>query len=602
MEMLRTIVVALVFAGITVCTYYYLNSSQFPWEIANPGENVAQTSEKSSGNALQDPALNDPGQSTYAQDGPFTPPPTSMEEGDFSLPGLDELPMAEGTNGSDETSIVAASTAQLPTPPISDTDLPPLKDQNPSPLDMNPAGPIQAQHQGQIGSYANVDETHALPAPDDAPELVLPPDLPSETDPNPGLPAPPSIPDSSASNINQNQGAMTNPLRQNSPPPVIQTPNVAPRPAVEVPIQTNPAPAQAPSNPIPSPPTLEAMPAPTPAPAMDQADAEAEAAAETAAIREYLKIAKEKIKEGQALEVLRQLSKFYGNPRFTAEESSELVEILVLAATQVIYSQKSFLDDPYTVQPDDTVEKIAELYNIPPEFITLVNGLQPGAPLQPGRQLKVVRGPFRVLVYLDRHEMILTLNGLFAGRFWIGVGSELVQKDSDFTFTGKSLAQTGTVSMPCCDFVLTSGEPGSAPTIKIQACTDLNAIGSSAPSGMILMSQTDVQNLSALLGPKSQLLLRCHSLKPVAQQTTPGTNPAAVPPASAPAQAYTTAPVQTPMPGPASVPAPAPAYGSSAELPNSLPSELPNSLPGTGPAQAAPSTADELPLELPATL
>lgn len=578
MEMLRTIIVALVFAGITVCSYYFLNSSQFPWEIVDPGEDVAQTSPDPAGNALQAPALNDPEQRTYAQDGPFASPPASTEERDeFALPGMDELPTAEKINTSGETPMVAATTAQLPTPPISDTDLPSLNDQNSSPFDTSPAA-IQAQHQGPIGSNATMDETQALPAPGDNTNYDLPPAPSLETNPGTAdLPTPGSIQELPISNQNQNPGAVTNPLRQNTPTPVpspiIQTPGPDPGPAQNIP------------EPVVPEPTLSAPPAPV----TNEADEEAAAAAETALIREYLKIAKEKIQSGEALEVLRQLSKFYGNPRFTAEESSELVDILVLAATQVIYSQKSLLEPAYTVQPDDTLEKIASKYQIPQEFIIAVNGLQSGAPLQPGRQLKVVHGPFRVLVYLDRHEMILTLNGLFAGRFWIGIGSELIQKDSDFSFTGRSVAQTGTISMPCCDFQLTSGEPGSAETIKIQACDDPNVFND--PTSAILMSVTDVQNLSAILGPKSQLLLRCHSLKPASQQATSGAAPAPVPP-----------PVQVPAPAPAPVPAPAPAYGSPAELPNSLPNALPDSLPGTGPASAAPPAAEEIPFELPATL
>ncbi|MCR5165450.1 MAG: LysM peptidoglycan-binding domain-containing protein [Thermoguttaceae bacterium] len=561
--MLRTIIVALVFAGITVCSYYYLNSSQFPWEIANPGNNMAQTS--------QNPAENNPDERTYAQDSPFASPPAAEDE--FSLPGMDELPPAEMANPSEGNPMVAASTAQLPTSPISDTDLPSLNDQQNSLQFESTPAPIQAQHQGQIGSNAIVDETQALPAPEDDMNLDLPP-APS-LDTNPGdLPTPSPIQEPPVSYPTPNQGTVTNPLRQSVPAPApapVQTPYICPTPA-----------------PAPSGPAMNEIPSPATEPS-NEIDAEAEAAAETAAIREYLKIAKEKIKNGEALEVLRQLSKFYGNPRFTAEESSELVDILVLAATQVIYSQKSFIDPPYTVKPDDTVEKIAAEYNIPKEFIILVNGLQPGVPLEPGRQLKVVRGPFHVLVYLDRHEMILTLNGLFAGRFWIGIGSQLIQKDSDFSFAGQSTTQTEIVQMPCCDFVLTSGEQGCAEMIKIQACNDPSTYNT--PSSAILMSQTDVQNLCAVLGPKSQLLMRCYSLKPADPQTASGSNPAPVPP-----------PVSVPAPAPAPVPAPAPAYGSSAELPNSLPNTLPDTLSAPAPAPAPASPAEELPFELPATL
>ena len=570
MEMLRTIIVALVFAGITVCTYYYLNSSQFPWEIVNPGENMAQTSENLSGNGLPAPNLNNSGPTTFAQDGPFAPASRS-EDDDFELPGLNELPPALDSNsapelpqnGSMDSPMVTTSEDQ---PPVLDTDLPALNNGT-----TTPPAPIQANPGKQIGSYADMEKTQALPAPDEAPELDLPPGPDLETGLDSELPLPNNVPPA-RTNISPppaaNPDGVTNPLRNNSPAAV-------PVPMVQ-PAVVSPVPAPAPPAPAPSAPTLNE----TPAPNVSQAPAQTipPGEIETAAIREYLQKATEKIQNGEALEVLRQLSKFYGNSRFTAEESSELVDILVLAAREVIYSQNSFRDPPYTIQAGDTLEKIAAEYQIPKEFIILVNGLQADAPLQPGTQLKVIRGPFHALVYLDRHEMLLTLDGLFAGRFWIGIGGELIQKNSDFSFAGSSVIQNGTNSIPCCDFTKLAGEPGCAESLKIQACTDPNAIGGSAPTGSILMSLTDVQSLSAILGPKSELLMRCHSH----EQTASGSD-SATPPA------------------PASVPAPAPAYGSSAELPNSLPNTLPDSLPGTGTSPAA-APAEELPLELPATL
>lgn len=568
MEMLRTIVVALVFAGITVCTYYYLNSSQFPWEIINSGENMAQTSENPTENALPAPD----GQNTFAQDSPFAP--ASMGEDELALPpGLDDLPPALETNPAPELSqndpnanpMVMASDPQ---PPVLDTDLPALNDGT-----NTPPAPIQVDHEKQYGSNADLERTQALPAPDDMQNQDILPAPDFDTTPNTDIsPARTNIPPSPAPNT----GGVTNPLRANSAPassfPVNQAPVVPPSPAPVVP----PSPAPAPPAPV-----LEETPAPV-VPQTPQVQMSLHGEIDSAAIREYLNKATEKIQNGEALEVLRELSKFYGNSRFSAEESSELVEILVLAAREVIYSQKSFRDPPYTIQAGDTLEKIAAEYQIPQEFIILVNGLQPGAPLQPGTQLKVIRGPFHALVYLDRHEMLLTLDGLFAGRFWIGIGNELIQKNSDFSYVGKSVTQNGTTSLPCCDFTKIVGEPGCAESLKIQACTDENAIGKNAPTGTILMSPNDVQSLGAILGPKSELLMRCHSHEQKPSETE-------------------TAAAPVPAPAPASTPAPAPAYGSSAELPNSLPNTLPDSLPGTGTAPAA-APAEELPLELPATL
>jgi len=650
MEMLRTIIVALVFAGITVCTYYYLNSSQFPWESGSQEETVTQNSGNSAEKSLPAPALNNSESRTYAQDGPFSPAPAPAEEVDgFTLPSLEELPAAQEPsqdsiptpsltqNPPEGNPMVAATTPQIPAPPeldvppVLDTDLPALNEmKTATPFEASPEA-IQAQPETRIGSNAGIEPTQALPSPEPtaeelalpspeptAEELALPPSPPFETDPGTDLPVPTPIQGTPAiviptqptgvsnspvptSATNQTVGGVVNPLRGNSPSvnsvptsvPASAVPSMEAAPALTM--DSAPASAVAMNSAPASAVAMNSAPAQT----QVQAQSVSQESAETVAVREYLKKANEKIQNGEALEVLRELSKFYGNPRFSAEESSELVNILVQAATQVIYSQKSFLEPAYTLQAGDTLEKIAAEYQIPQDFIALVNGIQPGTPLQPGAQLKVIRGPFHAIVYLDRHEMLLTLNGLFAGRFWIGIGGELIQKDGDFSFVQKSVTQDGTSTMPSCDFSKLAGEPGCAEMMKIQACTDPNAIGSSAPSGSILMSQTDVQSLGAILGPKSQLIMRCHSPKPVVQQaaSTPVQVPAAVS-ASVPSPGSTiSASVPSPVP---TISAPTPAVGSSAGLSDSLPDELPGTIPASAPAPAP--VADELPLELPETL
>lgn len=576
MEMLRTLIVALVFAGITVCTYYYLNSSQFPWEIVNQGGNLAQTSKNPEDNTLPAPTLNDSESRTFAQDGPFTP--ASSKEDEFSLPDINELPPAPGVDSTVDNPMVVASTTPEQAP-VLDTELPSLDEtKTASPFDTTPES-VPAQPQKQIGTYAEVEAetTSALPAPED-PDLDLPPAPALDTNP---IPPTPASPDSTDPYVAPNTGGVSNPLRVHTQPTVPVQINPPAQTQIQAPAPVQAAPA----------PTIAETPAPIVSPSPEtvpqtQIQAPPQEDAETAAIREYLKKAAEKIQNGEMLEVLQELSKFYGNPCLSAEESSVLVNYLVQTAAQVIYSQNSFLEPAYTVQQGDTMEKIAAEYQVPQAFISLVNGLQPGAPLQAGTQLKVIRGPFHAIIYLDRHEMILTLNGLFAGRFWIGIGGDLVQKDSDFLFLKKTGTENGD-ALPSCAFITRD----NTETVKIQACTDPNAIGANVPSGAILMNLTDVQNLNAILGENSQLLLRCHSPKPTVQQTA--SVPAAVP-------APTAVQAPAPVPAPASVPAPAPAYGASAELPDSLPSALPDTLPEAAPASAP--AAEELPLELPATL
>ena len=79
-------------------------------------------------------------------------------------------------------------------------------------------------------------------------------------------------------------------------------------------------------------------------------------------------------------------------------------------------------------QPGDTLERVAQRYNVPWQLLARINGLMPpGAPnsddatkdqpLPVGMELKVVRGPFDAVVRLDKHELTLLLQNRYAGRF-----------------------------------------------------------------------------------------------------------------------------------------------------------------------------------------
>lgn len=617
MEMIRTIIVALFFAGITVCSYYFLSSSPFPWE---KNSEIASTSGTSAvpSTALPAPVLEEavpnPGTDVPpGASGPFAAAPIPEEaDSSFDLPPLGTLPEPVSENGTGTVAGAAAGTSAgtgaLPAPmtdgespalvasaPALDTDLPPLEDAPVlnSPFDSAPA-PVAAAPEIQVGTDVNTDGLGNPGNMGDSSNLgtVGGTDVPPALDDSLSIPAAPAV-----SDWNTGTDGVTNPLRNSGN-------STAPTGAVPV------------SAPVSAPGAVPAQPL-TP---------------EDEAVRNYLRIASEKIQNGEALEVLRSLSPYYGNPRFSAEESAFLTNMLTQAATQVIYSQKSFLEAPYTVQNGDTLEKIAAQYQIPAEFIARVNGISAPFTLTPNTQLKVLRGPFRAIVYLDRYEMILTLNGLFAGRFWIGIGGDLVMQDGDYVFSRKLNPGSSNVQGISYEFVRTAGEPTSSATLYIQTASDANAIGVRSASGNLLMNQLDMDCMGALLGENSSLIMRCVSRRPAAQtavvptsaaQTAVSSVPAAesspmngsvgmqVAPSVSPAFAVHPTPAVTPTS--AAVPA-APVSNwvlegtrdtsstssDSSALPGALPSDLPSEIPSGIPAET--SGASDLPMELPASL
>ena len=127
--------------------------------------------------------------------------------------------------------------------------------------------------------------------------------------------------------------------------------------------------------------------------------------------------------EGKLVETLRKLTKWYGNPQLNADESRQLNDLLGQLAGTVIYSRQHLLQPPYKVQAGDRLETIAAQYNVPWQLLAKINGIEDPNRLNPGTELKVVRGPFSALVELDKRQLTLIVDDCYAGRFsLIGVG------------------------------------------------------------------------------------------------------------------------------------------------------------------------------------
>jgi len=141
--------------------------------------------------------------------------------------------------------------------------------------------------------------------------------------------------------------------------------------------------------------------------------------------------------QGELAEVHLALSRLYGNADLTAEESQQLTELLDQLAGSVIYSRKHLVEPPYVVKAGDTLPQIAQDYNVPWQLLAKINGVRDPERLEPGRQLKVMRGPFEALVSLERYELALMVGGRYAGRFPIGVGRDQPQLEGSYAVRRK---------------------------------------------------------------------------------------------------------------------------------------------------------------------
>ena len=197
----------------------------------------------------------------------------------------------------------------------------------------------------------------------------------------------------------------------------------------------------------PSPPTAS-LPLPTPSspppsaavadpPLPSSPDNSAQSRVPSAKVESILQTVGAKLDEGRLAEAHLALSSLYGNPEVPAEHAREVARLLDQLAATVIFSRQHLLEPPYRVKAGDTLQQIADMYNVPPQLLARINGIRDLQNLTPSRELKVMQGPFSAKVDLEKLEMTLMLNGRYAGRFPIGIGPNPPKLEGSFTVRDK---------------------------------------------------------------------------------------------------------------------------------------------------------------------
>jgi LysM repeat protein len=144
------------------------------------------------------------------------------------------------------------------------------------------------------------------------------------------------------------------------------------------------------------------------------------------------------------------LSQWYGNPNLSPAEADRVETLLSQLAGTVVYSTESRLEPPYTVQAGDTLQTIAQQYQVPWQLLAKINGIPAANMVQPGQQLKVIHGPFAAIVELQKSQLTLVLGGRYAGRFPITAEPSAAQSEGEWVLEQKlvnpTTAATGVVN------------------------------------------------------------------------------------------------------------------------------------------------------------
>lgn len=236
----------------------------------------------------------------------------------------------------------------------------------------------------------------------------------------------------------------------------------------------------------------------------------------------FMELAERKLDEGRLGEALEALSQLYGDPKLTAEQSRQMTELLDQVAGTVIYSRQHLLEPPHKVQPGETLEQIAERYNVPWQLLAKINGVRDPSNLPPGRELKVVRGPFSAVIDPDNYELTLMLEGRYAGRFAIGIGRDQRPLEGTYVVKDKTINPTyygpdqvidaDDPNNPLGERWIGLGHPGASHLENLQlgihGTDNPQNVRSNQGRGSICLGERDIEDLYDILSIGSRVVIR----------------------------------------------------------------------------------------------
>jgi len=218
---------------------------------------------------------------------------------------------------------------------------------------------------------------------------------------------------------------------------------------------------------------------------------------------------------GELSQALLLLSDWYGDPSLSASETSEVNALLGQLAGSVIYSTEHRLEPPYMVQAGERLETIAQKYEVPWQLLAKINGISSADQLQPGQELKVIRGPFSALIDISQRKMTLMLNRRYAGRFSLDIDPSVTVEAGHWEVNQKLLTPAN-VSLPGAGpttpseerSLMLSNASGDASQVTIlRGATATHPLAE--PTGRVLrMNPTDAADLFDILSLGSKVVIR----------------------------------------------------------------------------------------------
>lgn len=217
---------------------------------------------------------------------------------------------------------------------------------------------------------------------------------------------------------------------------------------------------------------------------------------------------------GELSQGLLLLSDWYGDPSLSPEETKEVNSLLSQLAGSVIYSREHRLEPPYLVQAGENLRSIAQKYEVPWPLLAKINGLTDPDNLQPGQELKVVRGPFEANIDLGQRRMTLMLDRRYAGEFALEVEPNTSVEQGHWTVNQKMLTPgDASLANPTAgdknkSIMLNSATGGSSQIVLIRGSKSMGPTTTDPAGRVIRMKDSDVDDVYDILTIGSRVTIR----------------------------------------------------------------------------------------------
>ncbi len=126
------------------------------------------------------------------------------------------------------------------------------------------------------------------------------------------------------------------------------------------------------------------------------------------------------LSDEQDVKALQELTRRYWKVPSERETLRPRMEEL---STRIFFSPQPHYFEPHVIQANEQLRNIAKKYSLSWEYLARLNNADPKR-IRYGQRLKVVPGPFHVLVNIRAHELIVHTNGCYVKRYRVGCGKD----------------------------------------------------------------------------------------------------------------------------------------------------------------------------------